>query len=129
MAKETPAISASDSTAISEVDSTVISTTVKSALDPLANQPGTAAHSTTVTLSRATRNFDYPVADLVGRCFLRVCFWIEICTSWTKKYHQPNFTGEPANARPMQVKVPSALMAAPTIQVQSTAPSASRTIS
>jgi len=28
---------------------------------------------------------EYPVADLVGRCFLRVCFWVDLFASWTRR--------------------------------------------
>ena len=27
----------------------------------------------------------YPVADLFGRCFLRVCLWVDVFTSWTRR--------------------------------------------
>src|SRR5215469_12290018 len=28
---------------------------------------------------------EYPVADLLGRCFLRVCFWADLFASWTRR--------------------------------------------
>jgi len=31
------------------------------------------------------RDQDYPVADLFGRCFLRVCYWVEVFSSMTRR--------------------------------------------
>jgi hypothetical protein len=31
------------------------------------------------------RNADYPVTDFVGSCFLRLCLWVELITSWTRR--------------------------------------------
>jgi hypothetical protein len=31
------------------------------------------------------RYAEYPVADLVGRCFLRVCFWADVFASWARR--------------------------------------------
>jgi len=28
---------------------------------------------------------EYPVADLLGRCFLRVCFWADLFAYWTRR--------------------------------------------
>ena len=28
---------------------------------------------------------EYPVADLLGRCFLRVCFWADLIAFWTRR--------------------------------------------
>ena len=28
---------------------------------------------------------EYPVADLLGRCFLRVCFWADLFSSWARR--------------------------------------------
>ena len=28
---------------------------------------------------------EYPVADLIGRCFLRVCFWADLLEAWTRR--------------------------------------------
>jgi hypothetical protein len=56
-----------------------------------------------------TTDLGYPVADLVGRCFLRVCFWIEMCTSWARKY-QPWVSSK---AQQAQVTTAAVLIAAP----------------
>lgn len=31
----------------------------------------------------------YPVADLVGRCFLRLCLWVDRFAPWTRGDHAP----------------------------------------
>jgi len=41
------------------------------------------------TLSASTMNREYPVADLVGRCFLRVCYWVDIVDSWRRTKRLP----------------------------------------
>ena len=28
---------------------------------------------------------EYPVADLLGSCFLRVCFWADLFASWARR--------------------------------------------
>lgn len=32
------------------------------------------------------QDLEYPVADLFGRCFLRLCLWIDLFADWIKKY-------------------------------------------
>ena len=121
-----PQAMANERAGVSGENSVIISATAKSpqpALSTLADQNGTGLKP--VRSSTATRNPEYPVADLVGRCFLRVCFWVDICTSWTKKYHPPEFTTR--EARPLQVAAPPALMATPAIQMQSTVAGTSQT--
>jgi hypothetical protein len=40
----------------------------------------------TVTHPRAVpRTTDYAVADLFGRCFLRVCYWIDVFSSMARR--------------------------------------------
>src|SRR6266699_4894668 len=29
----------------------------------------------------------YPVADFVGRCFLRLCMWVDLFALWTRRNH------------------------------------------
>ena len=31
----------------------------------------------------------YPVADFVGRCFLRLCMWVDLFAPWTRRDHAP----------------------------------------
>ncbi|PYV84689.1 MAG: hypothetical protein DMG93_03920 [Acidobacteria bacterium] len=119
---------AKEGLAISQVDPSAISASVEAVLPPLADQTGQVGRSAAVKSNVSSRNLEYPVADLVGRCFLRVCFWIEICTSWTKKYHPPEFTVQRAKAQPVEVTAQSAPTASPAIQVQSTVASTPRII-
>jgi hypothetical protein len=41
-------------------------------------------HSISAT-APLVRNADYPVTDFVGSCFLRLCLWVELITSWTRR--------------------------------------------
>ena len=36
-------------------------------------------------VSNPSRNADYQVADLFGRCFLRVCYWINVFSSIARR--------------------------------------------
>jgi len=81
-------------------------------------QSGTAGLATRLP-KRASRE-EHAVADFVGRCFLRACYWLDVCTSWTKKYNPPAFTTDGAKAQTVPVTTSSAMMAAPVLQVQST---------
>lgn len=57
---------------------------------------------------------EYPVADLLGRCFLRVCFWADLFASWTRR------------GRPLQARVSADHAAAePLISNESTLPAKS----
>jgi hypothetical protein len=60
------------------------------------------------------------VADFVGRCFLRACYWFDVCTSWAKRYNPPVFTPVGGKAQAADVTVSSATMGAPVVSVQST---------
>jgi hypothetical protein len=61
----------------------------------------------------------YPVADFVGRCFLRVCFWFDVCTSWAKKHDPSKFEAASVKAQPMQAIRASSLMPAQVSQLRS----------
>lgn len=58
---------------------------------------------------------DYPVADLLGRCFLRVCFWADLLAYWTRR-------GRPLQLRASVAHAP----AAPRIEDKSTIPAEPR---
>jgi hypothetical protein len=45
------------------------------------------------------RDKDYPVADLFGRCFLRVCYWVEVFSSMTRREDPLSY--EPFPRRPV----------------------------
>ena len=63
----------------------------KPSVPALVAAPALPAVASAITLSAAasTLNRDYPVADLVGRCFLRVCYWVDIVDSWRRKKRLP----------------------------------------
>lgn len=62
-----------------------------------------------------TSERDYPVADLLGRCFLRVCFWADLLAYWTRR------------GRPLQVRASVAHAPAdPLIEDKSTIPAKPR---
>jgi hypothetical protein len=49
-------------------------------------------------LSFGSSTFDglgYPVTGVVGRCFMRVCLWVDLMTSWSrrKNYFPPSVEG------------------------------------
>lgn len=79
---------------------------------PALKQQGTASLAVVVNSGSATSDLEYPVADLIGRFFLRICFWIDVCTSWAKKYRAPVFTAVPAKGKTLPVTAPTAALAA-----------------
>ena len=82
------------------------------------NQSGTAGLA--IGVRKRTSREQYAVADFVGRCFLRACYWFDVCTSWAKKYNPPAFTTAGAKAQTIPATPSSAMMAEPTLHVQST---------
>ena len=51
-----------------------------------------------VELFSPTSEREYPVADLLGRCFLRVCFWADLFSSWTRRGRPLQFRALPGHA-------------------------------
>jgi hypothetical protein len=53
--------------------------------------------------STAIRSINCQVADLFGRCFLRVCYWAEILLSFTRGDESVHYTAppKPANRAPL----------------------------
>jgi len=43
---------------------------------------------------------EYPVADLLGRCFLRVCFWADLFASWAHRGRLLEVRNSPGRAAP-----------------------------
>jgi hypothetical protein len=70
------------------------------------------------TTGPLVRNPDYPVTDFVGSCFLRLCLWVDLITSWTRrKQGLPEF---PENLRFSPIaKVPATTDAATTAEALS----------
>lgn len=96
------------------VDRDVIASTVKSVVQNYqVQQQKKLKHS-----GRAVDG-TYPVTDLFGRCFLRVCLWVDICTGWTRRGEllmRPSRQGMPAPIVPAIGKLPL------TIDAKSTSP-------
>jgi hypothetical protein len=67
--------------------SSAITASIKCAI----TKPGSkAAHEGSVpAVTRLSDYDDYHVADLVGRCILRVCFWIDVIASRVPKEESP----------------------------------------
>ena len=102
---------------------------VYSPVEPVSPSPGNrTAIATLGTISRThgVNGEAYPVADFVGRCFLRLCFWFDFCTSWTRRYGPPAFTAT-AKAHPVQVSTPPKMMAATVLEVGSASATRHRT--
>ena len=53
-----------------------------------AAEPPRAASTLNVAHASAG-DLGYPVADFVGRCFLRLCMWVDLFAPWTRKDHAP----------------------------------------
>jgi hypothetical protein len=102
-----------------KVVSSPIESTIASASPSSENRSAIASLGITAKTNGATGEA-YPVADFVGRCFLRVCFWFDVCTSWARKHDPPRFKAASAKAQSIQVIRPSAMMPAPIPQVRST---------
>ena len=76
----------------------------------------------------------YPAADLFGRCFLRVCLWVDVFTSWTRRgellaYQKPDkaLTAGPvtnASERLKTMAIPAEVVVTPTTRQASTPPMA-----
>ena len=47
------------------------------------------AASTVNVAHAAPGDLGYPAADFVGRCFLRVCMWVDRFAPWTRRNHSP----------------------------------------
>jgi hypothetical protein len=43
---------------------------------------------------------EYPVADLLGSCFLRVCFWADFFASWARRGRLLEIRDSPGRAAP-----------------------------
>jgi hypothetical protein len=97
-----------------------VTSPVVSTIDSVLAVSATTSLGTTRITKRSTRDA-YPVADFVGRCFLRACYWFDVCTSWAKRYNPPVFTPVGGKAQAAGVTASSATMAAPVFPVQSTA--------
>lgn len=109
-----------------EPQSATIDATVRSLISTIPVQSRTSVELSAGVVRQIGEAQEYQMTDLVGRCFLRVCFWVDVLTSWRKKYHAPTFvvTHEKSQmAPPIPVVGPTAV-SAPVLNVGSTATAA-----
>jgi hypothetical protein len=92
-----------------------ITASVKSVISTHSSKLETRAHPE-LSIRKPT---DYRVADLFGRCFLRVCYWVDVFSSMTRR-------GEPLAFVPFPRQPATALPAVEAAQqlIQSDAASA-----
>jgi hypothetical protein len=80
---------------------------LRSALKPVINtyQPESrgAKPPTSRTISEGP---DDQVADLFGRCFLRICFWLDVFTSFARKAESDNDRVQRCRAVSLQPAIP-----------------------
>jgi len=87
-----------------------LSASVKSVLTDSLQEKTTAGSSGAFRSISAGNNQNYQVADVFGRCFLRVCYWVEVFSSLRRKgepvpYAFPKRT--PASLKtPVAVEIP-----------------------
>jgi len=69
------------------------------------NLEDVAAATALKTASTSAQDLDYPVADLFGRCFLRLCLWVDQFAEWTKNHAPRRLVGGllPADSVPNRV--------------------------
>ena len=53
-------------------------------------------------LGARSKNTDYAVADLFGRCFLRVCFWVNVFSSLARRGEPMGYVPSQPKASPMR---------------------------
>ena len=84
-----------------QVSPAAVTATVRSVIANRQTEVNDAAASRAALRSIPSANADYSVADLFGRCFLRVCYWVDIFASMTRR-GEPlpyvPFTGQPARS-------------------------------
>jgi len=68
-----------------QVSPAAVTATVRSALTNRQIEVDIPAASRAALRSIPSGNGDYAVADLFGRCFLRVCYWVDMFASMTRR--------------------------------------------
>jgi hypothetical protein len=63
--------------------------------------------------SLATNSHSYQMTDIFGRCFLRVCYWVEVFSSFTRRSepvrHTPLSKTKPALQTPLLATAPESV--------------------
>ncbi len=85
------------SSGIGSVNPTIIAATVKSIITNHQTKPNTAESAAAELASGQTRTLDYTVADLFGRCFLRVCYWVDVFSSMARRGERLDWAPAPHN--------------------------------
>ena len=80
----------------------VIAASVKSVVDNYQSQLIEKKRSRT-----QSDDFAYPVADLFGRCFLRVCLWVDVFTGWTRRRELLAYNPDWKKSRNASQRIPS----------------------
>lgn len=75
----------SDLSGADHVHSAEISALVKSSILNQSTRPADDSPVKLEVAHRAAHQVDYRVADLFGRCFLRVCFLLDMVSSWSRR--------------------------------------------
>ena len=68
-----------------QVSPAAVAATVRSVVTNRQIELNDAAASRTALRSIPSGSVDYSVADLFGRCFLRVCYWVDIFASMRRR--------------------------------------------
>lgn len=110
-----------------ETESATIDATVRSSISTTAISAPLQSVSTTASVALRRGGVaprDHVFSGIVGRCFLRVCFWIEVFTGWKKKYQPVEWTFAQAKGRNLLAEKASGLKTTAsgngTLSVQST---------
>jgi hypothetical protein len=75
-----------------------LSASVKSVLTDNLQEKKAAGSSGPLRSISISNNPNHQVADLFGRCFLRVCYWVEVFSSLTRKGGPVPYTQLPKRA-------------------------------
>jgi hypothetical protein len=68
-----------------QVNPAALAATVRSVITNRQTELKPAEASAAALPSAESRHVDYTVADLFGRCFLRVCYWVDVFASMTRR--------------------------------------------
>jgi hypothetical protein len=68
-----------------QVNPSAVAATVRTVINHHQTKLNAAEVPSPALRSVQPRNVDYAVADLFGRCFLRVCYWVDVFASITRR--------------------------------------------
>jgi hypothetical protein len=70
---------------VGQVNPTAVAATVRTVIDHHQTKLNAAEAQSPALPSLQPRNVNYAVADLFGRCFLRVCYWVDVFSSMRRR--------------------------------------------